>query len=126
MNAKTFTIFTALLLLALLIRIPNLPKDFANDEQDMAMNSLYYVKEGTPKVLDWDKQDQVTKADLIHKPNHSYLSTVWPYALFSYLPFSWETNNQGNHVIYTGGKYDSYLQIPVIPARYQSGEYVYR
>ena len=23
--------------------------------------------------------------------------------------------NKGNHVIYTGGKYDSYLQIPVIP-----------
>ena len=25
--------------------------------------------------------------------------------------------NKGEHVIYTGGKYDSYLQIPVIPQK---------
>ncbi len=41
-------------------------------------------------------------------------------------PFSWNTNNKGNHIIHTGGKYDSYLQIPVIPPKYQSGEYIYR
>jgi len=41
-------------------------------------------------------------------------------------PFSWETNNKGNHIIHTGGKYDSHLQIPVIPPRYQVGDYVYR
>ena len=41
-------------------------------------------------------------------------------------PFSWETNNKGEHVIYSGGKYDSYLQIPVIPPRYKAGDYVYR
>lgn len=38
----------------------------------------------------------------------------------------WATNNRGNHVIHTGGKYDSFLQIPVIPPRYQVGNYVYR
>jgi len=27
--------------------------------------------------------------------------------------------NKGNHVIHTGGKYDSYLQIPVIPSNEQ-------
>jgi len=41
-------------------------------------------------------------------------------------PFSWETNNKGNHVIHSGGKYDSYLQVPVIPPKYQAGDYVYR
>jgi len=41
-------------------------------------------------------------------------------------PFSWETNNKGNHIIHTGGKYDSYLQIPVIPPKYVSGDYIYR
>jgi hypothetical protein len=41
-------------------------------------------------------------------------------------PFSWETNNKGEHVIHSGGKYDSYLQIPVIPPRYQAGDYIYR
>jgi len=41
-------------------------------------------------------------------------------------PFSWETDNKGEHVIYSGGKYDSYLQIPVIPPRYVAGDYVYR
>lgn len=29
-------------------------------------------------------------------------------------PLIWETDNAGQHVIHTGGRYDSYLQIPVI------------
>lgn len=29
-------------------------------------------------------------------------------------PLMWETDNKGEHVIHTGGQYDSYLQIPVI------------
>jgi uncharacterized protein len=41
-------------------------------------------------------------------------------------PFSWDTDNQGRHIIHTGGSYDSYLQIPVIPPRYRSGAYTYR
>ncbi len=35
-------------------------------------------------------------------------------------------NGKGTHVIHTGGEYASYLQIPVIPPKYQSGDYVYR
>jgi len=34
-------------------------------------------------------------------------------------------NGDGMHVIHTGGKYDSYLQIPSIPPKYVSGDYVY-
>jgi predicted acyl esterase len=41
-------------------------------------------------------------------------------------PFSWDTDNKGNHVIHTGGQYDSYLQIPVVPPKYRAGDYVYR
>lgn len=41
-------------------------------------------------------------------------------------PLSWKTNNKGNHIIHSGGKYDSYLQVPVIPPKYQAGDYVYR
>lgn len=41
-------------------------------------------------------------------------------------PFSWETDNVGDHVIHTGGQYDSYLQVPVIPPKYTAGEYIYR
>ena len=41
-------------------------------------------------------------------------------------PFSWDTDNKGRHVIHTGGAYDSYLQVPVIPPRYRSGAYLYR
>lgn len=41
-------------------------------------------------------------------------------------PFFWDTDNKGKHVIHTGGKFDSYLQIPVIPPRYAAGAYVYR
>ncbi|MCL5734970.1 MAG: CocE/NonD family hydrolase [Actinobacteria bacterium] len=41
-------------------------------------------------------------------------------------PFSWDTDNKGSHVIHAGGKYDSYLQIPVVSPKYRAGEYVYR
>ncbi len=41
-------------------------------------------------------------------------------------PFSWDLQNKGQHVIHTGGKYESYLQIPVIPPRYAAGDYVSR
>lgn len=33
-------------------------------------------------------------------------------------PLVWEADNKGDHVIHTGGRYDSYLQIPVIPPKY--------
>ena len=41
-------------------------------------------------------------------------------------PLQWESDNKGKHIIHTGGKYDSYLQIPVIPPKYQDGDYIYR
>jgi predicted acyl esterase len=39
---------------------------------------------------------------------------------------AWNINNKGQHIIHTGGKCDSFLQIPVIPPKYQAGDYVYR
>lgn len=41
-------------------------------------------------------------------------------------PLMWNTDNQGNHLIYTGGEYESFLQIPVIPPRFQDGEIIIR
>jgi len=35
-------------------------------------------------------------------------------------------NGEGKHVIHTGGEYASYLQIPFIPPKYQSGDYIVR
>jgi predicted acyl esterase len=32
-------------------------------------------------------------------------------------PFRWDVHNEGLHVIHTGGRFDSHLLIPVIPAR---------
>ena len=40
-------------------------------------------------------------------------------------PFSWDTDNQGTVVIHTGGEYDSYLQVPVVPPKYQDGDIEY-
>ncbi len=37
-----------------------------------------------------------------------------------------EFTNKGNHIIHAGGEYDSYLQIPVIPPKYEDGDYIYR
>ena len=38
-------------------------------------------------------------------------------------PLIWD--NEGRHVIHTGGKYASYIQVPVVPPRYTSGEFKY-
>jgi len=43
-----------------------------------------------------------------------------------FLNVGYDAENNGNHVIHTGGKYDSYLQVPVIPPKYQAGDYIYR
>ncbi|MDR1573736.1 MAG: CocE/NonD family hydrolase [Clostridiales Family XIII bacterium] len=40
-------------------------------------------------------------------------------------PFDYNTFNNGTHIIHTGGEYDSYLQIPVIPPKYKSAGKVY-
>lgn len=40
-------------------------------------------------------------------------------------PLTWDTDNHGNHIIHTGGEYKSYLQIPVIPPKYQDGDIKY-
>ena len=39
---------------------------------------------------------------------------------------AWITRNKGSHIIHTGGKYDSYIQVPVIPPRHVAGAYIYR
>ena len=41
-------------------------------------------------------------------------------------PLSWDEEAKGTHVIHTGGQYDSWIEIPVIPPRYQAGEYIHR
>ena len=38
----------------------------------------------------------------------------------------WLPDNQGTQRVHTGGAHSSYLTIPVIPPRYQSGDYVLR
>ncbi len=41
-------------------------------------------------------------------------------------PFVWDIDNAGRHVVHAGGAYDSYLQLPVIPPKHRSGDYIYR
>ncbi len=41
-------------------------------------------------------------------------------------PLFWDTDNHGRHIIHTGGQYDAFLQIPVIPPKYADGDYIYR
>ena len=41
-------------------------------------------------------------------------------------PLAWDTDNHGNHIIHTGGEYESFIQVPVIPPKFRSGDYVYR
>ncbi len=39
-------------------------------------------------------------------------------------PLVWETDNAGEHVFHTGGRYESYLQVPVVPPKYDD-DYVF-
>ena len=41
-------------------------------------------------------------------------------------PLAWDEENKGTHIVHTGGQYDSWIEIPVIPPRYQAGEYIRR
>ncbi len=41
-------------------------------------------------------------------------------------PLAWDTDNHGKHIIHTGGEYESFIQVPVIPPKFRSGDYVYR
>ena len=41
-------------------------------------------------------------------------------------PLTWDTDNKGRHIVYTGGQYESFLQIPVIPPRFQDGDIIIR
>jgi predicted acyl esterase len=41
-------------------------------------------------------------------------------------PLRWNTDNKGRHIIWTGGNYESYLQIPVIPPKFQDGDVTIR
>ncbi len=41
-------------------------------------------------------------------------------------PLMWNTDNHGKHLVYTGGEYESFLQIPVIPPRFQDGDIMIR
>lgn len=41
-------------------------------------------------------------------------------------PLAWDQENEGKHVIHTGGQYESYLQIPVIQPKYKPGQFVSR
>ncbi len=40
--------------------------------------------------------------------------------------FEWDLRNRGDHIIHTGGKYDSHLLVPVIPPKYKAGTFLYR
>ena len=41
-------------------------------------------------------------------------------------PLAWDTDNAGTHNVHTGGEYASWIEIPVVPPRYQAGEYIHR
>jgi predicted acyl esterase len=41
-------------------------------------------------------------------------------------PLRWNTDNKGRHIICTGGEYESYLQIPVIPPKFRDGDVIIR
>lgn len=51
-----------------------------------------------------------------------YLRDGWGW----FEPFKWDLRNKGDHLIYTGGEYDSHLLVPVVPPKLQAGSYKHR
>ena len=41
-------------------------------------------------------------------------------------PLSWDTDNRGTHNVHTGGEHASWIEVPVVPPRYQAGSYIHR
>ena len=41
-------------------------------------------------------------------------------------PLSWDTDNKGRHIIHTGGQYESWLRVPVIPPKFETDGHIYR
>ncbi len=41
-------------------------------------------------------------------------------------PLAWDTDNHGTHNVHTGGRHGSYVEIPVVPPRYQAGGFIHR
>ena len=41
-------------------------------------------------------------------------------------PLAWDEENVGNHIIHTGGKYESYIQVPYIGPKFKPGTFVSR
>ncbi|MFV0363887.1 MAG: CocE/NonD family hydrolase, partial [Suipraeoptans sp.] len=62
-----------------------------------------------------------------HKGQHIRVQVAGRYVRDDWFePLRWDTDNKGNHIIYTGGAYESFLQIPVIPPRFQDGDIIIR
>lgn len=51
-----------------------------------------------------------------------YLRDGWGW----FEPFSWDLRNKGEHIIHSGGAYDSYLLAPVVPPKLAARNYVCR
>ena len=66
----------------------------------------------TPQGLPWPRMTRAEELRL--QIAGRYFREGW------FEPLVWDTDNKGRHIIHTGGEYDSYLQVPVIPARYQT------
>lgn len=62
-----------------------------------------------------------------HKGQHIRIQVAGRYIREDWFePLVWDTDNKGKHLIYTGGQYESFLQIPVVPPKYQDGDVIYR
>lgn len=83
----------------------------------MIPGEIYEVEvEIWPHCRVWHKGEKI-RLEITGK----YIKTEW----FEDNALGFDTDNGKAVSFHTGGKYDSYLQIPFIPPKYQVGEYIY-
>jgi predicted acyl esterase len=88
-------------------------------DEPMEQGKIYPVDiEIVPTARIWHKGESI-RLEIAGR----FIKTEW----YEDQRFIFELDNgEGTHVIHTGGKYESFLQIPYIPPRFRSGEYIYR
>ena len=86
------------------------------DEQKLKPGEIVPVDiELVPTSRFWHKGQQI-RVQVAGR----YIRSDW------FEPLIWDTDNHGDHILHTGGEYEAFLQIPVIPPRFQDGDIMIR
>lgn len=94
-------------------------------------NPVYTMKGEPKKLADGEVREVeiaiVPTARVYHKGERFRIQISGRYIREGWFePLAWDQDNHGTHCVHTGGEHASYIELPIIPPRYQAGEYIHR